>query len=161
MAVLFLTAHSTLFFSNMLSGTWGGANRVSLFEGERNPPDLKSALGSSERWMVLSHPGLPAGVWPLEVMNSVFSVGSVRVQLPLPPVSSASLQFSLKLRPSRTPCIPVSAQAIHHGLYLLVLSSGFLTSKDANAGWSHRFRSSGCITTLSCLSASFHSPRGT
>ena len=74
MAVLFLTAHSALFFSNMISGTWGGANRVSCYLKVKGTPVISSvlgcALGSYERCLVPSHPGLPAGVRPLEVMNS-------------------------------------------------------------------------------------------
>ena len=170
MAVLFLTAHYTVFFSNMVSGTWGGPTGSHVVWRWTEPP--WSQVRTWVFWEVDGPVPPWASCWCLASGSdefTLFSVGSVRVQLPLSPVSSASLQFLLKLRPSRTPCIPVSAQPIHHGLYLLGISSGSLTSKDANADWRHRFRSSGCITTLSslvrpglpCPSASFHSPRGT
>ena len=167
MAVLFLTAHSTLFFSNMVSGTWGGPTGSHKVNGT-------PLISSQHLGLLRGGQSCPtrASCWCLASGSdefTLFSVGSVRIQLPLSLLSSASLQFSLKLRPSRTPCIPVSAQPMHHGLYLLGISSGSLTSKDENADWRHRFRSSGCITTLSslvrpglpCPSPSYHSPRGT
>ena len=56
MAVLFLTNHSALFFSNMISGTCGGANRVSCYLKVKGTP-----LISSQSLVV--HLGLLRGAW--------------------------------------------------------------------------------------------------
>lgn len=156
MAVLFLTTHSTLFFPNMISGTWGGANRVSCYLKVKGTP-----LISSQSLVV--HLDLLRGAWYRPTLGFLLVSGlqkwwthSVLCRICQRPAAPPSCLISLpsvftEAETLCTPSIPVSAQAIHHGLYLLVVSSASLTSKDANADWSHRFRSSGCITTLSSL----------
>lgn len=110
MAVLFLTNHSALFFSNMISGTCGGANRVSCYLKVKGTP-----LISSQSLVV--HLGLLRGAWSRPTLGFLLVSGlqkwwthSVLCRFCQHPAAPPSCLISL-------PSVFTEAETLMHTLY--------------------------------------------